>query len=303
MATLYEAARRAGVPFEREIAPVARRFRGGEVELSYLEWGPRDAPAVVLLHGFAQNAHSWDYTSLALGQEYRVIALDARGHGDSEWAPGADYSNAAHQRDLDAFIDHLDALPVTLVGLSMGGRTSYTYAGRRPDNLRGLVIVDTGPPPRERPAKMPAGARRIMDFVNLPDQLDTWEEFVERIHRYNPRRSVQEVRDTLVHKVRQAANGKWTWKYDSALRDPNRPREAVSAEEQWGYLEAVTCPTLVVRGQESDIMARETADAMAERMRDCRLVEVERSGHLVPGDNPVGFISVVAEWLDALHAA
>ena len=257
---------------------------------------------MVLLHGFAQNAHSWDYTSLALSQKYRVLALDTRGHGDSEWAPDSDYSNAAFQRDLDGFIGHLESVPVTIIGLSMGARIAYVYAGRRPSNVRNLVIVDSGPPASDgRSMRQKGGRRRIMDFVRLPDQMDTWEEFVERIHQYNPRRSMQEVRDTLVHKVRRAPNGKWTWKYDSALRDPDRPRESMPAAEQWGYLEAVTCPTLIVRGQDSDVMSSETAAEMARRMQRCQVVEIERSGHLVPGDNPVRFISVVLDWMSSLH--
>ena len=303
MATLYEAARKAGVQFADELAPAERRFDTGELELSYLDWGPEDAPPVILLHGFAQNAHSWDYTALALGQTYRVISLDARGHGDSDWADDSDYSTAAHQRDLDRFISQFDGVPVTLVGLSMGGRSSYVYASRHPENVRGLVIVDSGPTWPKAPGAGRSGGRRIMDFVTLPDELDTWDEFVERIHQYNPRRSVQEVRDTLVHKVRQAPNGKWTWKYDRILRDPNRPRESVSADEQWRRIEAISCPTLVVRGAESDILAQETAAEMGKRMQDCKVVEVERAGHLVPGDNPRQFIAVVTNWLDELHAA
>ena len=303
MATLYEAARKAGVPFADELAPAERRFDTGELELGYLDWGPSHAPPVILLHGFAQNAHSWDYTALALGQKYRVISLDARGHGDSDWADDSDYSTAAHQRDLDRFIEQFDGVPVTLVGLSMGGRSSYVYASRRPDKVRGLVIVDSGPTwPKADRARL-SGGRRIMDFVTLPDELDTWEEFVERIHQYNPRRSLQEVRDTLIHKVRQAPNGKWTWKYDRVLRDPDRPREVVPADEQWRRIEAISCPTLLVRGAESDILAHETAAEMEVRMQDCKVVEVEGAGHLVPGDNPRQFVAVVTEWLDELHAA
>ena len=303
MATLYEAARKAGVQFDADLAPTQRMFDTGELELSYLDWGPENAPTVILLHGFAQNAHSWDYTALALGQKYRVISLDARGHGDSDWAADADYATAAHQRDLGRFIEQFRGVPVTLVGLSMGGRTSYVYASRQPANVLGLVIVDSGPTWPKAPRAGQSGGRRIMDFVTLPDELDTWEEFVERIHQYNPRRSVQEVRDTLIHKVRQAPNGKWTWKYDRVLRRPDRPRETVSADEQWRRLEDISCPTLVVRGAESDILASETATEMATRMQNCKVVEVEGAGHLVPGDNPVRFIAVVSDWLDELHSA
>ena len=114
MATLYEAARKAGIQFAEEMAPVERRFDTGELGLGYLDWGPEGAPPVILLHGFAQNAHSWDYTALALAQKYRVISLDARGHGDSDWADDADYSTAAHQRDLDRFIEQFGGVPYNM---------------------------------------------------------------------------------------------------------------------------------------------------------------------------------------------
>ena len=182
MATLYEAARKAGVPFDAELAPMQRKFDTGELELSYLDWGPEDAPTVILLHGFAQNAHSWDYTTLALGQKYRVISLDARGHGDSDWAADADYATAAHQRDLGRFVEQFRGVPVTLVGLSMGGRTSYVYASRQPSNVLGLVIVDSGPTWPKAPGAGQSGGRRIMDFVTLPDET----RHVGRVCRAHP---------------------------------------------------------------------------------------------------------------------
>ena len=138
-----------------------------------------------------------------------------------------------------------------------------------------------------------------MDFVTLPDELDTWEEFVERIHQYNPRRSVQEVRDTLIHKVRQAPNGKWTWKYDRVLRDPDRPREVVPADEQWRRIEAISCPTLLVRGAESDLVSDETVARMtAADSPPCHAVDLPGAGHNVATDKPDELIEAVSDFLE-----
>ena len=296
MAKVHEAARAAGIPFEREAEPRQREFNSDAMTLRYLDWGNEGAPRVLLLHGFAQTAHSWDFVALALCNDYHVISMDTRGHGDSDWAPDGDYSPVAHQRDLDRLLDHLGSGQLALVGLSMGGRNSYVFASRRPAHVRALVIVDSGPVGQRR------GARRIRNFVSLPDQLDSYEQFVERVHGYNSRRSIQQVRDTLIYNVRQRPDGMWIWKYDPVLRDPDRPRPGISADESWAHLRSIRCPTLLVRGARSDVLARSTADEMVAAMTDCTLVEVDNAGHLVPGDNPRDFIAFLKPWLDSAHA-
>jgi pimeloyl-ACP methyl ester carboxylesterase len=216
------------------------------------------------------------------------VSLDARGHGDSDWAPDAAYSTADHRRDVGAVVEHLGSSPITVIGLSMGGGTAYSYAAENPADIRALVIVDTGP------SGNPAGRRRIGDFVKLPDELDTLDEFVERIHAYVPQRPIEQVRSTVINNVRQNDAGKWTWKYDSVLRDPTRPRSGIPSEQAWSYLKNIQRPTLLIRGANSDVLTADTALEMEQIMRDCTLVTVDKVGHLVPGDNPVGFISAVS---------
>ena len=101
---LYKAARRLNVPYSQEAQPKDRQVNVGRLKFHYLEWGNEGKPPILLLHGIAQQAHSWDLISLALSDRYRVVALDARGHGDTQWPPDGDYSLEAHQRDLDAFV-------------------------------------------------------------------------------------------------------------------------------------------------------------------------------------------------------
>lgn len=295
MPNLFEAARSAGIPFSRNASPTQGEFASGELKLKYLDWGNRDAPAVLLLHGFAQTAHSWDFVSLSLSNRYHVVALDARGHGDSDWSPARDYSPEAHQRDLDHFVEHLGISRAAVIGLSMGGKSAYTLAARQPGLVGALVIVDTGPVTEAR------GGRRIRSFVSLPDERDSYEDFVQSIHEYQPLRSIQQIRDTLINNVRQSANGKWTWKYDKALRDPDYKRPVTSPEDGWAHLRNLKCKTLLVRGAKSDVLSPEMAVEMKRVINGCDFVEVPKAGHIVPGDNPNGFISAVSLWLETSY--
>ena len=291
--SLYDAARAMGVPFTQEARPVSRNVQANGLRFHYLEWGHEDRPTILLLHGFAQTAHSWDFVALSLCPDYRVIALDQRGHGDSQWASDGDYSLEAYVADLEAVTSALDLRDLVLVGLSMGGRNSLAFAARHPERLRALVLVDSAPE-MQRP-----GTQRIRRFVQAEDELDSVEDFVRRAHSYNPLRPIEQIRGSIVHNLRQLPNGKWTWKYDKALRSPGgrfrATPEAVAA--LWRAVETVSCPALMVRGAESNVVSQETAERVAALLPRGRLAVVEKAGHLVPGDNPAAFIRVLSDFL------
>ena len=143
--SLHEAARRMGVPFTVENEPVDRFVKANGLNLHYLEWGNPDLPTIVMLHGISQQAHSWDFISLPLSVDYHVLALDQRGHGDTDWSPDGDYSTDIYVKDVDGFINALGLRNFHLMGHSMGGRNSLAWASGRPGTLRSLTIVDTGP--------------------------------------------------------------------------------------------------------------------------------------------------------------
>ncbi|HZA21768.1 MAG TPA: alpha/beta hydrolase, partial [Dehalococcoidia bacterium] len=115
------------------------------LKLHYLDWGTQGKPVMVLLHGLRGHAHSWDDVSAALYQDYHVLALDQRGRGDSDWAKDGDYSTRAYVSDLTGFCDALKLDSFILVGHSMGGRNSMSFAGRHSEKLEKLIIVDVGP--------------------------------------------------------------------------------------------------------------------------------------------------------------
>ena len=292
LSTLYTAARDRGIEFSEEFVPTEGEFNTGPVTLKYLEWGNPKQPTLLLLHGFAQTAHSWDLVALGLADKFHLISLDQRGHGDSDWAPDGDYSLEAQQKDLQKFVSYIDVDRINLIGLSMGGRNSYVFASKNPDLVSTLVVVDTGP------RGIRTGGNRIRNFVNMPDVLDTFDEFVERVHSYVPHRSLDQIRGSLANNIRQMNNGKWTWKYDRLLRSPDYRRPAISEEKLWNYWEAIQCKILIVRGEKSDVLAIETLEEMTKRNKNAKGVVVPNSGHLVTGDNPSGLVKVIKSWFD-----
>jgi pimeloyl-ACP methyl ester carboxylesterase len=255
----------------------------------YLEWGNAAAPPLVLLHGYTSHAHSWDTFSRDLSEHFHIYALDQRGHGETAWTD--DYSAERMIEDVDAFAKALRLSKFDLLGLSMGGRNAYGYAARQLDTLKRLVIVDIGP------ETMASGSTRIRQGVLTNDVFETEEDAIQVAHKNNPRAPEAELRHRFRNGLMLRDDGRWTYRYDKALRDPNRPRPQPDPAAHWAMLAQITCPTLLVRGAESDVLSAEVAERMAQTMPRCKLVTVPDAGHSIPLDNPTGFIAAVKPFL------
>jgi pimeloyl-ACP methyl ester carboxylesterase len=292
--TLHQAARQKGVPFTQENEPIDKHVQVNGMNFHYLEWGDPSSPTILMLHGGSQQAHSWDFVSLPLSEHYHILALDQRGHGDSDWATDGDYSIEAHQRDIDGFVEARGLVDFHLIGHSMGGRNSYVWASHHPDALKSLVIVDTGPEGQSR------GRNRIQSFRELPDELDSFDEFAQRVQEYTGR-TREQVLGALKYSIRQRSDGKWTWKYDKLLRTPGNRSPQWTPEQLWAAVARITCPTLVVRGGDSDIFADETMRNMQQVIPNCTTVTVPGAGHLVAGDNPADFLMALQQFLPGVR--
>jgi pimeloyl-ACP methyl ester carboxylesterase len=255
----------------------------------YRDWGDASAPPLVVLHGFTGHARSWDTFAAAMSPKYRVIALDQRGHGESAWAD--DYSTAAMVGDLTAFVAALGLGRFDLLGLSMGGMNALTYAGGRPEGLARLVIVDIGP------ELVATGSNRIQEGLTAKDVFASSEEAIAQARRANARADEHELSSRNRNNLMRLEDGRWTWRYDKALRDTTRPRPRATPEENWAKWRAITAPALLIRGELSDILASEVADRMVREHPDCRFVEVAGSGHSIPLDAPRGFLAAVKTFL------
>jgi esterase len=258
----------------------------------YRDWGNPGAQALVCLHGFTSHAHTWDTFAQAMRDNYHVLALDQRGHGETDWA--TDYHPQRRVEDMHAFVEALELNNIVLLGLSMGGRCAYQYAAQHPDRIERLVIVDIAPETDV------SGAGRITQALATPDTFDTPEDAVAAARKANARPSDSELRSRVLNGLKKTPDGKWTFRYDVALRNGSGARTVQTREEidhDWASLKNITSPTLLMRGAESDILSPAHAHRMVESIPNCRLIQVESSGHSVPLDNPTGFLNAVKTFL------
>jgi pimeloyl-ACP methyl ester carboxylesterase len=258
----------------------------------FLDWGTAGRPPMLLLHGGAQTAHSWDEVAPDLARDHHVLALDQRGHGDTEWAPAGRYRRADFVADIRAFLDDRSWPAATLVALSLGGLNAIAFAAAYPERARGLVVVDVAP------TISAAGGQAIRTQLAVRD-FATFDEAVEKARAFNPRRSLENIRERMGHALRQGPDGRWTYKFDPAIGSGGLETDF---ERLWEEVRQVRCPTLLVRGAQSPILARETAARFVHELPGSTVVEVPGAGHSVMGDNPTGFVSAVRPFL-ARHGA
>ncbi|MCF3939645.1 alpha/beta fold hydrolase [Gordonia tangerina] len=263
----------------------AVRLRGDGVTLAADRWDPVDPPSrgiALLLHGGGQTRHSWQHTGRRLADHgWTAITIDARGHGESDWADDGDYSISAHARDLAAVVAELDFRPV-LVGASLGGMTSLIAQGTDPTLARALVLVDI------TPRAEPEGLEKISSFMH--DGLagfDSLEDAAAAVSAYNPHRRRPPRPDGLRKNLR-LRDGRWYWHWDPrVLTDrANGPENAGVREEQArDAARSITVPTLLIRGAQSDVVSAEGARDLLELIPTARQIDVSGAGHMVSGDD------------------
>jgi pimeloyl-ACP methyl ester carboxylesterase len=271
----------------------------GGVRLVGERWKPGaghpPAGIALLLHGGGQTRHSWHGTAARLAAHgWAAITVDARGHGDSQWAPDGDYSLDAFADDLCAIADTLDRAPV-LIGASLGGMTALVGQGERPTLARALVLVDIAP------RVEPAGRERIRAFMaSAPNGFASLEEVADAVHAYNPNRPRPSNLDGLMKNVHQHADGRWYWHWDPKFIAGGRSE--VPREEFRTILDAslqnITVPTLLVRGQLSDVVTDEGVADFLAKVPTARAVDVGGAAHMVAGDKNDAFAAAVSDFLE-----
>ena len=285
---------RLDLPNSERTEPISRRLRNGPLSLHYADWGGANAPqlpSMVLLHGMRDSARSWDTFARAMATEYRVIALDSRGHGDSDWAGPNGYAYDAYVSDVSILFDALGLDDAVLVGHSAGGRYAWSYAVENPDRVRALVVVDIDPDPRN-----PQTERDFADIAAEPDSWDTLDDFVERLRQRQVYTADAELRAQASAITRLSAADKRVWKADIRIvTEYERP----DLWQSWGR---IACPVLLLRGRQSALLTHETAVRMREALpvSQVRLAELEGGGHWFHQDFPGAFEAAVRWFLGDL---
>ena len=271
-----------------------------------LEWGEPPGEPIVLVHGFLDQAHSWNFFVDELARRSRqplwIIAPDCRGHGDSGWVgAGGYYHFPDYVYDLDCVITAMKVTHVNLIGHSMGGTISFLYAGAFPERLSQLVLIEGVGPPG-------------MDFTDAAPRMAGWvRELRERgrshfreyssvaagagqLQQTNPRLRKQFALDLARAGMRKNEKGKWIWKFDPLHRTASpQPFYTAQALE---FFRRIACPVLIVDGKESRHTRRTDKQQRYDAMQNYRLLTVSKAGHMVHHDNPEQLAEVVATFLD-----
>ena len=256
--------------------------------------GPADGWPVLFLHGGGQTRHAWGATADAVAaQGWRAVTMDLRGHGESEWAPNGDYSFTAHCADCVAVVDQLGRPPV-LVGASLGGIASLLAEGTSDRRVSSaLVLVDIAPKANVE------GIQRIRDFMlSGLDGFATLDDAAAAISAYTPHRTRPTNYEGL-KKVLRERDGRWYWHWDPRMME--RGRTEVVPDRLAGLLEVaadnVRVPTLLVRGEMSDVVTQEGVDDLVDRIDDITVVSVGGAAHMIAGDRNEPFSSAVIDFL------
>jgi pimeloyl-ACP methyl ester carboxylesterase len=279
----------------------ALRLAGDGLTLAADSYGPPDGPPVVLFHGGGQTRHAWGGTARLLGDKgWRATTVDLRGHGDSDWpdaGDGSGYTLDEFAADVRA-VAAVQARPPVLIGASLGGLSSLVAIGEAPAGTTvasGLVLVDVAPRLEEK------GIERIAEFMlgNL-DGFASLEEVADAVAAYNPHRPRPTNLSGLRKNVRLRDDGRWYWHWDPAFLLGGRqdePRSVRNEDRLEDAARALTVPTLLVRGRQSDVLSEAGARETVGLIPHARYIDVGGAGHMVAGDRNDAFNDAVLEFL------
>lgn len=288
------------------IGPSSSFYVSQRLRMHYVDWGNESAPPLLLIHGGKDHARNWDWVARELRGEYHVIAPDLRGHGDSAWAVGGSYAVGEFVFDIVQLVDALQLAPLTIIGHSLGGAISLHYTGLFPENVKKLVAIEGLGPSPELEAKLERShpSVRFFEWVKSqkeiakrqPRRYASIDEAARRMQEENEFLSPEQARHLTVHGVARNEDGTFSWKFDPYVRSfaPVRFRGA-DVRSLW---ERITCPTLLVRGEESWASDPEK-DGRIQPFKNARLLNVPKAGHWVHHDQLEFFLQEVRKFLAA----
>jgi pimeloyl-ACP methyl ester carboxylesterase len=260
------------------------------LRIHYLDWGNPGKPPFLMLHGIGRVAHSFDHIAPHFRDSYHVLAVDMRGHGDSDWSPEGAYLVEDYVKDIEGLVEQLNLRGLTLLGNSTGGRVVQVYAGLHPERVSRLISEDVGP---ERTNEIASGfARRVAQEANGWASED---ELVASLERGGGRVSDALQRNYAHFGTKRREDGRIVWK-----RDPNLVKGFVPTE-LWRFVQKITCPTLYVLGGASNIVPPATQKQLKETLPDVRIVIMPGLGHYPHLEAPEEYLQIVQAFLDEKH--
>ncbi len=260
----------------------------------YVDWGKVNHQPLLLLHGFTGHARVWDDSALIMREKYHVLALNQRGHGDSQWSENACYSLDDHFADITRFIDILNLSDLVLVGHSMGGRNALFYTACHSEKVSRLILVDS------RPGNSDKAANALKRHINeLPSQVKSYQDIIPAAQKLYPYLSAEMCLHMAKYGFKKQSNGTYVSKCDMRM-GLKAERFECSTEELWPFMKNISCPTLIVRGEKSAFLSLEETKKMCEVLPNAIWKEIPDASHMPAQENPDVFNKVVLDFLMAL---
>lgn len=274
-------------------APLGKFVQANHLQLHYMEWGDPEAQPMLLLHGLMGHARVWDEFATDFSKTYRIIALDQRGHGESQWPKDAAYQIDDYFLDLLMFIQALDLRDIILVGHSMGGRNGLFYTACAPERISRLILIDARPGWSQNSS---LALRQMIDA--LPVDAFSIEEAIFEIRRLYPDLAAARSRHIAEYGYRRETDGGFVPKVDIRMAEQLTTGKG-EIESLWELLQNIASPTLIVRGRNSQFLSRDEAGRMCKLMPDARWVEIPKSSHMPHLENPTEFNTAIKKFLTA----
>ena len=284
-----ENAHEYGIAFDQR--PTVRRQSvplGDGRQLSALCWGNGD-PEFVLLHGGAQNAHTWDTVALALGRP--LVAIDLPGHGHSDHGLQGSVDALSNAADIATAIRVLAPKSKAVVGMSLGGITTLAVADLAPALVKSVVLVDI------TPGVNGAKSTAIASFINGPESFEDFDALLARTIEHNPSRTVSSLRRGILHNALQRDDGSWVWRYARLRSFESGAKPEFSS--LWESVSNLAVPLMLVRGMLAQSVVDEDDEAeLLRRAPHAQVVHIANAGHSVQGDTPVELAAFIAAFVE-----
>jgi len=266
--------------------------RVNDLRLRYLDWGTTGKTPLVCMHGHTGQARIWDEFAEAMAPHYHVMALDQRGHGQSQWATDG-YARDRFVADLGAFLDALSIDKAVLAGLSMGGWNALLYAAENQERVERIIMVDIAPERSDQ------ALQQQRNRPPTPLEFYTLEEAFAWARENDPWAEETRRRQDMAQRMHQISTGKWTWRADPALINFALPdnQDPAYIARYWRSLESLTCPVLEVRGLKSPLVSNDIIERMKKANPKFSSVDVADAGHVVTVDKPQEFITITRDFL------
>lgn len=292
-------------PSSASSGPSSHIYFSQRLRLHYVDWGNPDGPPMLLIHGGRDHCRNWDWVAEHFAKDYHIIAPDLRGHGDSQWEASGNYTQISYVYDIAQLLQQKNMNDVTVIGHSLGGAIALMYTALFPERVKKLVAIEgMGPSPSLAAKQAEISINdRVRGWVDdmrklsgrLPRRYDTLDDAFKRMRDENPHLSEEQAQHLTLHGANQNEDGSYSWKFDNYVRVfsmSGLPNEEV--KKMYG---GITCPTLLMRGEESW-----ASDPVADGRTQCFNCPIEyqsfaNAGHWVHHDQLDGFVARVSEFL------